>query len=94
MSIGGNSRSRNRWRHIGDNSKSSVKNRKEAGLIEEDCEQDMGIEESKTYEIDKGRKVANQGSKSRRDEEGEEDTESMLNKEGNTDSWKMQWGEI
>ena len=46
----------------------------------------MGIEESKTYEIDKGRKVANQGSKSRRDEEGEEDTESMLNKEGNTDS--------
>ena len=44
------------------------------------------MKESKTDEIDKGSKVANQGSKSGRDEEGEEDTKFMLDKEGSIDS--------
>jgi len=57
---------------------------KEAVSIE-DGEQDTGIEESEADGIEKGSKVANQGSKAVRDE-GEEDTESVLDKDGNIDS--------
>ena len=58
---------------------------KEAVSVE-DGEQDTRIEESEADGTEKGSKVANQGSKAGRDEEGEEDTESGLDKDGNIDS--------
>ena len=57
---------------------------KEAVSVE-DGEQDTRIEESEADGTEKGSKVANQGSKAGRDEEGE-DTESVLDKDGNIDS--------
>ena len=57
---------------------------KEAVSVE-DGEQDTGIEESEADGTEKGSKVANQGSEAGRDEEGE-DTESVLDKDGNIDS--------
>ena len=65
-----------------------------AGVVSKTGEEVVLMEESKSNKTDKGSKVTNQGWKAGRDEEGEEDTESKLDKDGNTNSWKMQWGEI
>ena len=85
VSIGRNTRSRNRWRHIEENSKSSAKNRRRSSVNRRRRTRHRS-RRIRGKKIDKGSKVANQGSKAGREEEGEKDTESMLDKDGNIDS--------
>ena len=55
----------------------------------------VGVEDTKGEGIKTGIKVASQGLREGREEDGGDDTgmELRLDKEGKIDSWKIQWGD-